>query len=255
MFILCKGKVAREPYEMPYTGQKVYSLEELCYYIYHNIYSITEDFFEESLAVWLKEETENTLLAKKIEEMLAGNKNLKDLVVTILCGCDYYKEKEIREIISIIDGIENLPLYRKKKIKADNYLRAGYYGKSLLAYRKLLHGSFAVNFTTEEYGDILHNQGIAHFYTSSFAEAETDFKEAYVRNNKKESLLHYLWVLMMQKKVKLFETEAVAFGMSLEEILVAKETYQKALSGWRLPEEREDDIKRYKEQLKTAFSC
>ncbi len=255
MFILCKGKVAEKPYQMPYTEQKVYSLEELCYYIYHNIYSITEDFFQESLADWLREETGNTLLAKKIKGMLAGNKNLKDLAVTILCGCDYYREKEIREILAVIDGIENLPLYRKKKIKADNYLRAGRYGKSLLAYRNLLHGSFAVNFTTEEYGDILHNQGIAHFYTSSFAEAETDFKEAYVRNNKPESLQHYLWLLLMQGKNRLFETEAVSFGMSLDEMLETKRAYQKTLSGCQLPEEKEDDIERYKEQLKTAFSC
>ena len=29
MFIVCEGKVAEHPYVMPYTGRKVYSLEEL----------------------------------------------------------------------------------------------------------------------------------------------------------------------------------------------------------------------------------
>ena len=56
MFVLCQGKVAKKPYIMPYTRQKVYSLEELCYYIYNNIYTINEEFFEESLARWLREE-------------------------------------------------------------------------------------------------------------------------------------------------------------------------------------------------------
>ncbi|MFR0848667.1 MAG: hypothetical protein ACLSG9_12400 [Eubacterium sp.] len=45
MFIVCEGKVAEHPYVMPYTGRKVYSLEELCCYLYENIYSINREFF------------------------------------------------------------------------------------------------------------------------------------------------------------------------------------------------------------------
>ncbi|MCH5265572.1 MAG: hypothetical protein J1F02_06710 [Lachnospiraceae bacterium] len=255
MFILCRDSVAKKPYPLPYAEQKVYSLEELCYYIYNNIYSINEDFFQKSLAVWLREEAGLPALAKKLDDMLSAEPSLKDLVVTVLCGCDYYREEEIRSLVDVMDGIANLPLYKKKKIKADNYLRAGRYGKSLLEYRKLLRGSFAVNFTTGEYGDILHNQGIAHFYTSSFAEAENDFKEAYVRNHQKSSLKHYLWLLLMQDKEQDFETEAVSFGMSQEEVRAAKNEYTKALSQCRVPEPQEGDIERYKEQLKKAFAC
>lgn len=255
MFVLCNGKVAETPYEMPFTGQKVYSLEELCYYIYNNIYSINEDFFQETLADWLEKETEHPVLAKKMRGLFSNQSGLKDLVVTILCGCDYYKEEEVRSLVDIMDGIANLPLYKKKKMKADNYLRAGRYGKSLQEYRKLLHGSFAVNFTTEEYGDILHNQGIARFYTSSFSEAGNDFKEAYVRNNNKSSLEHYLWILLMEGKKELFEAEAISYGLETEEILASKARYNEALSQCRIPEESEDDLARYKKQLEAAFLC
>ena len=95
MFIVCEGKVAEHPYVMPYTGRKVYSLEELCCYLYENIYSINREFFQASLADWLREETDHEALAKKITEEIAQSAGLKDLVVTILCGCDYYKEEEI----------------------------------------------------------------------------------------------------------------------------------------------------------------
>lgn len=254
MFIYCAGAVAENPYEMPYTNQKVYSLEELCYYLYHNIYSINEEFFQPSLADWLRNELNQEELADKISRMLSDNPKLKDLVVTIFCGCDYYKEEEIRKLIAVMDGISNLPLYKKKKIKADNYLRAGHYGKSLIEYRRLLHGSFAVNFSTEEYGDILHNQGIARFYTSSFEEAENDFKEAYVRNNKKASLQHYLWLLLMQDKEQEFEAEAISFGMKNEEIRLTKNKFLEAAAKFRPAEETEGAIDKYKEQLIQAFS-
>ena len=88
MFAYGAGTVAKTPYEMPYTGQKVYSIEELCYYLYHNIYSINEEFFQPSLAEWLRDEVNQGELADKISHMLQDNPKLKDLVVTILCGCD-----------------------------------------------------------------------------------------------------------------------------------------------------------------------
>lgn len=255
MFILAKGKVAEQPYEMPYTGKKVYSIEELCYYIYNNIYTINEDFFQLSLPDWLREEAGLPELADKLADMIAEEHGLKDLVVTTLCACDYYQEKEIRQIVRILDEITNLPVFRKKKIKADNYLRAGRYGKSLVEYRKLLHGSFAVNFSPEEYGDILHNQGIAHFYTSSFAEAKEDFKEAFVRNHKKDSLQHYLWILLMEGEERQFEAEGISFGMTAEEIQAARLRYQEAMADFRLPEEAEHTMDEYKEQMRAAFAC
>ena len=255
MFILCEGKAAVKPYKMPVTGQRVYSLEELCYYIYNNIYTISEDLFQESLAEWLRDETEHPVLAKKIQGMLSADRKLKDMVVTILCGCDHYKEEEIRELVGVMDEIANLPVHKKKKIKADNYLRSGRYGRSLLEYRRLLQGSFAVNFTTEEYGDILHDQGIAHFYTSSFEEAQRDFKEAYARNHKKDSLYHYLWVLLIRDEEALFETEAAALGMSPKEIDSVRRRYREAVAQCHIPEEREGDLERYKKQLSEAFTC
>lgn len=255
MFILAKGQMAEKPYEMPYTGKKVFSVEELCYYIYNNIYSINEDFFQPSLSVWMKEELGLPELADKLEEMIKEEHGLKDLVVTTLCGCDYYQEKEIRKIIKVLDEINNLPVFRKKKIKADNYLRAGRYGKGLMEYRKLLHGSYAVNFTPEEYGDILHNQGIAHFYTSSFAEAKEDFREAYVRNNKKDSLDHYLWILLMEGEDKKFEEEGISFGLKPAEIQEVRLRYQEALADFRLSEDSTRTIEEYKEQLRAAFAC
>lgn len=252
MLILAKGATAGVPYEMPYTGQKIYSIEELCYYIYNNVYTINEEFFQPSLAVWLKDELELEELADKLSYLIEQEHGLKDLTVAILCACDYYKEDEIRHMVAVLDEINNLPVFRKKKIKADNYLRAGYYGKSLREYRRLLHGSFAVNFTPEEYGDIIHNQGIAHFYTSSFEQAKEDFREAYIRNGKKDSLQHYLWILLMEDKTVEFEVEALKFGMSEQEAEATRLRFQEVLADFRLSENSTPDT--YKKQMRDAFA-
>lgn len=254
MVILAKGKVAAEAYNMPYTGQPVYSIEELCCYICHNIYAINEDFFQLSLTDWLREQLDMPVLADKLTYMIREEHGMKDLVVAVLCSCDYYRENEVRRVVEILDNIANLPVYKKKKIKADNYLRAEQYGRSLREYRKLLQGSFAINFTPEEYGDILHNQGIAHFYTSSFEVAMEDFKEAYVRNNKQDSLKHYLWILLMQDEKQKFEAEALHFGLKEEEADSIRLRYQEIMSGFSMSAGGKKNIEKYKEQLRQAFA-
>lgn len=252
MFIRCHGRVADEPYLMPFTETRIYSLEELCYYIGHNIYTITEEFFTEDLVRWLRNKADQPRLAKKLSTMITNNEALKDLVVTILCACDYYKEKEIREFIRILDEIVRLPIHEKKKIRADNFLRAGLYAQGAIAYQQLLHGSFATNFSTESYGNILHNQGIAHFYTASFAEAERDFKEAYTRNHKAQSLNHYLYLLLMQGKDAEFQKACRMSGMNVAQMEIVRKAYEAARAEAVVDDSYEDEIDIYKEELRKA---
>lgn len=255
MFLLCTGKSAEKPYKIPYTDTGIYSLEELCYYLYHNIYSVTEEFFQPQLLEWLRQETNQQVLAKKLTSILSEeNPDLKDLVVTVLCSSDYYRENEIREIVKVIDDMSQLPFYAKKKIKADNYLRYGRYGKAAAAYRKLLDSSLAVNFTPDEYGNIFHNMGIAHFYTSSFYEAEKDFKEAYVRNHSEKSGNHYLNLLLLEGKNELFEAEALSMGRTPDEIRVMQYTFEAMKRETEAVSIEEDFATRYMKQLREAFT-
>ena len=47
--ILCRTKEAVRPYHIRDMGVRIYTLEELCYLVYNNIYVISKDFFSDSL--------------------------------------------------------------------------------------------------------------------------------------------------------------------------------------------------------------
>lgn len=64
---------------------------------------------------WIRKEARLPVVADKIETMIEGYSSLKDIVVTILCGCDYYSEQEIKALIVIMSEIENLPLTDVKR--------------------------------------------------------------------------------------------------------------------------------------------
>lgn len=118
--ILCTSALAKNPYVFTLTKTKVYSIEEISYYLYNNIYSVYEDILDDTLINWVKDELRMEELSKKLGELKKNRNNMRDIVVTILCSNDYYSEKEITAIIAIIDDIMNLPAIRRQKIKADN---------------------------------------------------------------------------------------------------------------------------------------
>lgn len=254
MFILCKGELAKKPYVIPISEVPVYSLEELCYYIYNNIYTVTEEFFDEQLVIWLREQAKCETLAKKIHVLIQRHNDLRDLVVTLLCSCDYYKEEEIIRLVTVMDKIADLPVHEKNKIKADNYLHAGKYAKSLQEYKKLLYGTMADRFTTEEYGDLLHNQAIALFHVSSFAEAARGFQEAYARNHREESLNQYLYALLLNGQEEEFLKEAVSYGKTSEETDKLKQDFISAANEVKNEEEDDSFIERCKRELRVSYA-
>lgn len=252
MFIVCKGDLAKVPYVIPVSEVPVYSLEELCYYIYNNIYNVTEQYFDERLTVWLSEQVHCDTLAEKMKGLIQRHHDVKDLVVTLLCSCDYYREEEVRELVGVMGKISHLPLHQKCKIQADAYLNAGKYGKSLQEYKKILGGELAGRFTAEEYGNLLHNQAVARFYVSSFQEAARGFQEAYARNHREESLDQYLYTLLIVGKEELFEKECEAFGKSPEQKEKLKQDYADAKEMCRLGEEDFSFIDTCKNELRAS---
>ena len=52
-YILCQVKRAKNPYYISNISTNIYSIEELCYYLYHNIYLLDETIINEQLLVWM----------------------------------------------------------------------------------------------------------------------------------------------------------------------------------------------------------
>lgn len=207
--ILCSGKRAEKPYYFEYTDTKVYSIEELSYYIFNNIYIINREIFTQEMADWINDELKMEKLSNKMREMIKNNNKMKDIVVTILCSSDYYNESEIKELIVTIDKIDGMPVIMRKKLKADNYLKYKNYSMAAKEYDAILSSREIKTASEEEYGNILHNLAIVRLHTSSFSSAATCFKQAYRLNKNIESLKQYLYTLKLDNQESLFEKEVL----------------------------------------------
>ncbi len=198
--ILCTGKITEEPYCFPLTNTKVYSMEELCYYIYNNIYSIGEELFYESLAHWIGSNLEMKETEEKLIKMITEKQSKKDLVVTVLCSGDYYEEQEIKELIKVMDQLEQMTDFERNKLKGDNFLKFKDYGNAKKVYESLLNSEEAKALSDMERGNMLHNLGVAKIHSSSYEDAASNFRQAYEKNQNEKSMYSCLLALKLGKK-------------------------------------------------------
>ena len=193
--ILCSAKETGTPFRIPDAGMEVYSVEELCYYLYHHVFLLSRRMFTQEMADWLGKELGMEETAKKLSAMLKEKRSIKDIVVMLLCSADYYTEAEIRSLIHIMDEIEQLSTVRREKVKADCYLESGNYSEAQKRYQQVMQMEGALEFSMEEFGELLYHMALCYVNTGAFQEAVAAFKEAYAKNGEKESLLAMLYLL------------------------------------------------------------
>ena len=223
--ILCNTVKAENPFYFELTGTNIYTIEELCYYIYNNIYIITEEIFDDDLAFWLREELEMPELSEKISDMLLHKNSLKDIVVTIFCSADYYTEKEIKALIEIMDSLEGMPILLRRKMKADNYMKYKNFSLAMKEYESILKSPKINELDSKDHGNIIHNLGIVRMNVSSFSAAAECFKDAYAKNNNKESLIHYLCALKLDKRDEEYEDALMNYNVKNDTIIDIEERF------------------------------
>jgi hypothetical protein len=195
--ILCSGTRTERPYIFLSGGVRIYSIEELCYYLYHRVYLIEEEMFTDSLFDWIENELMLKDCAAKLKALKVQKADIKTMVTVILCSSDYYTENEIKSLIRILDKIIGMPLIKRNFVRANEFLKEGQYADAVNEYKNMLSSEAASELTPEEYGDVMHNMAVATAYIKGSQESAELFRQAYERNHREESLRQYLYAVSL----------------------------------------------------------
>ena len=83
-YILCQTKKADKPLFVESINPKIYSLEELCYFLYHNLYLVDSSVINENLCIWISEELDLPRLAAKLRHHLGKIASAEDVLNPLL---------------------------------------------------------------------------------------------------------------------------------------------------------------------------
>ena len=97
-YILCQTKKAKIPYYIENISTNVYSLEELCYYFYHNLYLVDETILNENLCRWLQEELELPKLAAKLRPLFERNYSIEEFLYPVFKEINYLTYEEMKSL-------------------------------------------------------------------------------------------------------------------------------------------------------------
>lgn len=195
--IYCIGEKAKSPYYFASTGTRVYTMEELCYYLYHSVETLAEDLSEEQLISWIRDELKMEERADFLEQLKHRDAGIKDLAVAVFCSTDYYSQEEIESLLAEIDAyFALLPIARKKR-HADAFLRYGNTREAMLEYRSLIDDREFSRLADEEQGQAYHNLAVLLARDGMFRNASRYFLQAYEKSGEKESLCQYLYALRL----------------------------------------------------------
>lgn len=133
--ILCNKKRAKQPYEVSRIHCRIYTLEELCYYLSNNLYLIDYTIVNERLCDWIEAELGLLRLAEQLRTMLQKHSSEERFVMRILSSSSIYTAGELQQIQNILDRLKNQKEIERQKYKADNLLENREFEDAILVYQ------------------------------------------------------------------------------------------------------------------------
>lgn len=186
--ILCHKKKAKLAYEIVRIHRRIYTIEELCYYLCNHLYLVDYTIMNEQLCDWLEEELELPELAESLRRMLEQNSTMEQFVVTILAYSSIYTTGELRQIQDVLEQLKNQKTLEKQKYKADNLLQSGSVKSAIMAYQDIIQSERDESLDSKFYGRVYGCLGAAYGCLFLYKEA-ADMYETAFRICEEESML------------------------------------------------------------------
>lgn len=186
---ICQNKTADIPFFLEEKKLNLYSLEELCYYLYVNAEALEEQFFDERLFVWLEKELELIELCKELREGMAQGKDSFWCMEKLLWESGYYTKEEVKKVEESVRRIIQAKPEERKKLRADKMLLEGKCKSAVREYQQLLQQEDIDKLLESK---IWHNMGTAYARQFLFARAAECYEKAYTLGRMEESRQQYL---------------------------------------------------------------
>lgn len=191
--ILCHKKRAKQPYVITRVHIKIYTIEELCYYICNNLYLIDYTLMNRQLCEWLREELHLWELAEELTRQMERNCSAEQFVLAILEKSNVYSLGEVNKVQNMLEKLQNQKDVERAKHKADRLLESREYALAVLVYQSIVKNEWDDSVDKSFYGKIYGCLGTAYGRQFLYEEAAAAYKEAYRLTEDTELLKAYMY--------------------------------------------------------------
>lgn len=177
--ILCHDRHAVHPYEITRIHCRIFTIEELCFYLCNNLYLIDYTIMNEQLCRWLEEELGMEDLAESLMDILRLRGSVEKFVLTILKASGIYRDPEMIRIQNVLEHLKNQKDIERQKYKGDNLLESGEVEEAILVYQAILNQEKDESVDDKFYGRIYAGLGAAYGKMFLYQESARMYDRAY----------------------------------------------------------------------------
>ncbi len=135
--MLC-GKQSETPYYIENDNLNVYSLEEINYYLYNRMHTVTADLFSDSFFDYIEKGLDRADIAKGLKMLKMRGGKIKDFIAYIFKESNYYSQREVEQVSWLLVKIDSLLVPERKKIEGDFLFKEKRYGEAADVYKDIL---------------------------------------------------------------------------------------------------------------------
>lgn len=195
--ILCHNKKAKHPYEIIRLHKKIYTIEELCYYLCNHLFLVDYTLMNHSLCSWIERELEMRELSLALRNILAKNGSIEQFILEILEASKIYTSGELQHIIKVLEKLKDHNDIEREKFKADTLFNNKEYDAAILIYRAILSNDVDESVGELFYGKIYANLGSCYGRQFLYEEAAGAYEKAYSIMKEQSILRAYLYSCYM----------------------------------------------------------
>lgn len=173
---VCKYRRTKTPYFVEQAGLNLYSLEELAWFLYHNICLADRQMFDERLCQWIANEVRYPELAKRIQNGIALGSNFQNLVLSVVGAVDLFGNRELAALGERLKGLSSLQEQERLKLRADELLDNRNEWAAMEEYRHILRMHQNNRLGMGFYAAVWNNLGVCYARQFLFGEAAGCFE-------------------------------------------------------------------------------
>ena len=220
------------PYAFRDGGAKVNTYEELCYYVYSNIYALDRNMFSGDLFSWLSRYAGRKNLSKLLMRKASEGSSFRELVSILESKCVLFERKDIEDLLRVIDAMERQDPLQTKKAKGGNLLKYGHYSGAVSMYLGVLseirENGLPEGIPADFEASVYHDMGVAFTRMLDYKAAAEAFLKAYEEGSDNSELKNHILCLKALNNVRAIKDVMVKYELSDDTIRSILDEYTDA---------------------------
>lgn len=191
--ILCSSKKARHPYYVEQLGIRLYTGEELSYFIYNNLMLLDESFLDERLYRFLENEAGLPETAGKLRRW-RGSAGFGELLLVILQDVHYYGSQELLAFQAETKRLAREERENIVKERADYLVGVGRCYDAVRLYDLIPNLRYDRALSDPFKASIQYNKGAALARLFAFSDAVACYRSCYQLSGNEEALKRICYI-------------------------------------------------------------